>query len=150
MGRLTFLTYHSVAGCLPVELDLEHATFRRQLAFLAAARRVVSFDEALVLWREDRITDEIYVITFDDGYQDFYTRVFPLLCEMQMPATLFVTTGFVESGTPYPLMSVAVKDRRPQPVTWEMLGGDGRVGLGDTGSAHPHSSGLNRLKRPTG
>lgn len=36
-------------------------------------------------------------ITFDDGYQDNYLNAAPILTRMKLPATFFVTTGFVES-----------------------------------------------------
>lgn len=35
------------------------------------------------------------VLTVDDGYRDFYQVAYPLLKKHQLPATLFVTTGFV-------------------------------------------------------
>ena len=35
-------------------------------------------------------------ITVDDGYQDFYDIAYPLLKELNIKATLFVTTGFVD------------------------------------------------------
>jgi peptidoglycan/xylan/chitin deacetylase (PgdA/CDA1 family) len=35
------------------------------------------------------------VLTFDDGFADFYWTVAPLLAAREMPATLFVTTGAV-------------------------------------------------------
>lgn len=35
------------------------------------------------------------VITVDDGYQDFYDIAFPLLKHYKIPATFFVTTGFI-------------------------------------------------------
>lgn len=35
------------------------------------------------------------VITVDDGYRDFYEVAFPLLKHYQIPATFYVTTGFV-------------------------------------------------------
>jgi len=35
------------------------------------------------------------VLTVDDGYRDFYQVAYPLLKKHKLPATLFVTTGFV-------------------------------------------------------
>jgi peptidoglycan/xylan/chitin deacetylase (PgdA/CDA1 family) len=37
------------------------------------------------------------VITFDDGFRDFYTHALPILQEHQFPATMFVVSGFVRS-----------------------------------------------------
>jgi peptidoglycan/xylan/chitin deacetylase (PgdA/CDA1 family) len=39
------------------------------------------------------------VITADDGYSDFYEVAFPLLREFQLPAMLFVVTGFLDGKT---------------------------------------------------
>lgn len=35
------------------------------------------------------------VLTFDDGYEDNYTSVFPLLKRYQVPAKIFVATSFI-------------------------------------------------------
>ena len=75
-------------------------------------------------------------LTFDDGYVDFYTRVYPLLLSVNVPATLFVTTGFVEERKPYPMLSRP--DAAVEPVTWEMLGEMAESGLVTLG-AHTHT-----------
>jgi len=38
------------------------------------------------------------VLTFDDGYQDFYTEAFPILKEYEFNATVFLATGFISDG----------------------------------------------------
>jgi len=38
----------------------------------------------------------LLAITVDDGYRDFYKHAFPVFREMGVPATVFVTAGFVE------------------------------------------------------
>lgn len=38
------------------------------------------------------------VLTFDDGYLDNYTHALPLARELQIPLTIFVIPGFIESG----------------------------------------------------
>lgn len=134
----SFLIYHSVAGDLDFELDLPIALFRRQLEFLARTGCVVSYDDALQSLRSKPQTEtDAVVLTFDDGFANFYTHVFPMLREFNLPATLFVTTGFVETGIPYPLLhhtsGVEIK-----PVTWEMLGEMASSGLVTIG-AHTHT-----------
>jgi len=37
-------------------------------------------------------------VTFDDGYEDNYTHAYPILKQYSMPATIFVTSGFIESS----------------------------------------------------
>ncbi len=46
--------------------------------------------------RYGRMPEHAVVITVDDGYRDFYDYAFPILHKHGVPATLFVTTGFVD------------------------------------------------------
>lgn len=133
-----FLIYHSVAGNLNFELDLPIALFRLQLEFLARHNCVISYDEALRVLRAKRqARADAVVLTFDDGFVNFYTHVFPILREFNLPATLFVTTGFVETGIPYPLLH-HTSGAEIKPVTWEMLGEMVSSGLVTIG-AHTHT-----------
>jgi peptidoglycan/xylan/chitin deacetylase (PgdA/CDA1 family) len=43
----------------------------------------------------NKSTAKFAVITFDDGYHDFYTRAFPILQEYRFPATVFLPTDFI-------------------------------------------------------
>ena len=40
-------------------------------------------------------------ITFDDGWRDNFDLAFPLLVELQIPATVFITTGKIGSCQPF-------------------------------------------------
>jgi peptidoglycan/xylan/chitin deacetylase (PgdA/CDA1 family) len=37
-------------------------------------------------------------LTFDDGYFDFYTNIYPILAELNIPATVFINTAGVING----------------------------------------------------
>lgn len=51
---------------------------------------------SLVAQNEKRcVKNNSVAITFDDGYYDFAKYAFPLLMENDIPATIFITTGFV-------------------------------------------------------
>lgn len=133
----TYLIYHSVNGGLSIELDLSPALLERQLDYLAMTSQVIDYEAALS-YLQDGVAQSrgAIVLTFDDGYVDFYTNVFPLLQRWHLPATLFVTTGFVEEGVAYPMLSFPHLDVKP--VTWEMLGEMAESGLVTMG-AHTHT-----------
>ncbi|MCR8915817.1 polysaccharide deacetylase [Marinobacter panjinensis] len=42
-----------------------------------------------------KMPNHAVIITVDDGYRDFYEYAFPILKKYDVPATLFVTTGFI-------------------------------------------------------
>ena len=46
-------------------------------------------------YKENRPIDNLVAITFDDGWQDFYTLAFDILKKHQITATLFPITAFV-------------------------------------------------------
>ena len=133
-----FLLYHRTSGDLPVELDLPFALFARQMRHLHATGAVVSYDEALAILRAGRRPPrDLFVLTFDDGFDDLYHRVFPLLRALRLPFTAFVNAGFVEERVPYVLSQPPA--RPVAPVTWEMLGemlASGLMTLGAHGYAH--------------
>ena len=39
-------------------------------------------------------------VTFDDGYRDNYTLAYPLLKRLDVPFTVYVTTGFIDNQMP--------------------------------------------------
>lgn len=136
---VNMLIYHSVTNQLRLELDLPYVTFQRQLEFLAQTNQVIGYDQAVTRLKTGRsFSKDSYVLTFDDGYADFYTAVFPLLRRLQLPAILFINTGFVETRVPYPLLP---QRRQPvKPVSWDMLGEmvvSGLVTLGAHTHTHP-------------
>ena len=62
------------------------------------------------------------VLTFDDGYADFYTTAWPILREFNYPVTLYLPTGLVGEGWPF--------DFKGRPcLTWEEVRELSRSGI---------------------
>ncbi len=93
--RLIILTYHRATG----------EELRRHLLYLRRHYRMLHLEEALEelytsskdgKYKRDRRT--MLVLTFDDGYRDNYTHGFALAQELQVPITIFLIPGYIESG----------------------------------------------------
>jgi len=44
--------------------------------------------------------EKVVVLTFDDGYQDFFTQAYPILGEYDFGATVFLPTAYIGETTP--------------------------------------------------
>ena len=62
-------------------------------------------------------------ITFDDGYQDNYENAFPILERYGLPATIFLTTGSMDSGEPlwFERLALAMKKTPREFVDLEVV-----------------------------
>lgn len=49
------------------------------------------------VYEKKKLVPNTIAITIDDGYQDFYHYAYPLLKKYNIPATLYITTGFIEN-----------------------------------------------------
>lgn len=97
--RVPILCYHSVTdGAEAVQPDphKQHIPlhlFLQHLDYLQKKHNVVSLSEFQKATRERRaLPDHSVVLTFDDGFEDFYKVVAPHLCRRELPATVFVIT----------------------------------------------------------
>ena len=92
---IRILMYHRVDS-LPEydQLTVSPAIFRQQMEILAKRYRVIPLSQALTELASGKITRNTVVITFDDGYHDNVVHALPVLKELSLPATVFITTGF--------------------------------------------------------
>ena len=78
-------------------LQVEPGHFCRQIESLARAYRIVSLREALEGFLSGRGWPKRgLAITFDDGYRNNLIHAAPVLQRIGVPATFFLTAGFVE------------------------------------------------------
>ena len=76
--------------------------FEKHLGYLSRYYNVICLDELLEhLLNGTRIPDNSCVITFDDGWADFATEAAPLLKKYDLPATVFLTTKYINGGNWY-------------------------------------------------
>jgi peptidoglycan/xylan/chitin deacetylase (PgdA/CDA1 family) len=100
------LMYHTISDDAEEDvspyyrLATSPATFRRQMSSLRAnGYRTVTLARALHLLETNTFNGErLTVITFDDGFRDFYTSAWPILSEYGFSATMFVPTNFISSS----------------------------------------------------
>lgn len=71
--------------------------FRSQVKLIKKSFSLLSMDQLIHLSEQGEVPDYSAVITFDDGYHDFLDYAFPILQEENAPATLFITTGFINN-----------------------------------------------------
>lgn len=94
----TVVVYHALGvpppGADSDDLFVEEAVFEDELEFLAAHRRVVPLAE--LLEGDDVAGKPAVAITFDDGFRSVCTVAAPLLERFGFPATVFVTTRWLD------------------------------------------------------
>lgn len=98
--EVTIVAYH---GILPRQLKVDHtcfiseSCFRNQIRYLKRHFETIHLSEAIERIRNGTIYRPTAVITFDDGFQNNFDVAFPILCESELPATIFLTTGLINT-----------------------------------------------------
>ncbi len=98
------LMYHSIAAPEAAAFvdppnRIAPELFEAQVAYLARHRRVVALSELVAqIERGQTPSPDTVCITFDDGYLDNLTIAAPILARHELPATVFLATGYVTRG----------------------------------------------------
>lgn len=100
------LMYHSIADDSDDPYSVSVDSFREQISWLSDnGYKTISLSSLLELLRAKnfRALRKNVVITFDDGYKDFFLNAFPILFDYEAPATVFLVTemlGKISSWNP--------------------------------------------------
>jgi len=139
--NIPILMYHSISNHASPEFrpcTVSPETFDEHLLYLERCHytvvTVTQFVQAMARGG-DGLPPRPVVLTFDDGYADFYTSALPLLQRHGFTATLYVATAFV-GGTSRWLQHMG-EGMRPM-LTWEQLAEISASGIECAAHTHTH------------
>jgi peptidoglycan/xylan/chitin deacetylase (PgdA/CDA1 family) len=99
-SSIVILTYHRIGPySVPwLQSPIITADFEKQIRYLTKTHLFLSLSKLAEYLREDKNPDKnLAVITFDDGYKDNYNYAYPILKKYNIPATIFLVTGHIDS-----------------------------------------------------
>ncbi|MFC1709272.1 polysaccharide deacetylase family protein [Candidatus Omnitrophota bacterium] len=101
------------------------ANFERQIKFLNKQFKIASLKITTEELRNNKpLKPRTLGIIFDDGYRDNLTLAFPLLKKLNIPATFFITTGFIDNKLipEFDKIAFIVRNTKKQKLRIEALG----------------------------
>lgn len=156
-NTLGILVYHRIAnpvrGVPPPTINVSPLRFREQLAGLLSRGFVAqSLSQILACHAQGvPVPPKTFVVTFDDGFQTVYTRAWPALRDLSIPATVFVNTAFLDRDHPFPFDAWgiahqrAIPDETYRPLTVSQCREMSASGLMEIGAhTHTHADFRNR------
>ena len=106
--RFGILLFHRIAplvdGVPPPTHNVTPGRFREQITGLLDRGFVVARLDDMVEARRHRsvLSPKTFAITFDDAYETVYRNAWPVLTELGLPATVFISTAFLDRQEPFP------------------------------------------------
>jgi peptidoglycan/xylan/chitin deacetylase (PgdA/CDA1 family) len=141
------LMYHRVNDVLkPNDLVVSVERFRQHMRYLKRNCEVISMEQFLLGHQVTKspVTSKTKVlITFDDGYRDNYLNAYPILKELGLPATIFLTTGMIGTDLKRPRYQTMPI---PDMLNWGEVNEMAQNGItfGPHTVSHPHLAQLSR------
>jgi peptidoglycan/xylan/chitin deacetylase (PgdA/CDA1 family) len=144
--RAVILVYHRIIEpeCDPFSLAVTPRHFAEHLRVVRDRYVPVPLRELVAAAKQGRVPHRAVAVTFDDGYADNHHTAKPLLEMEEVPATVFVVAGAVDSGEEFwwDRLERLVLHSRPLPahLSLELAGGSVGWDIRDSGdSMHPHA-----------
>jgi peptidoglycan/xylan/chitin deacetylase (PgdA/CDA1 family) len=95
--------YHRIGQADLTEYDpnvfsCDEDNFAAQMEYIKKHFILVTLDDISEILEEKEINKKYALITFDDGYIDNYTKAFPILKKLNISATFFLATNFINDN----------------------------------------------------
>ena len=125
----TIMTFHGLCegsgdtGILDWSLHLPVEIFRSVCSLLAAEYHVISMSDFIEA-RSQKLSlpANSVVLTFDDGFESNFKLAYPILKRFELPATIFVTTGFLDGADMlwFQRIDLAFGRTRKESLVWKI------------------------------
>ena len=139
--KVPILMYHAISeSSVPIfrPFTVAPAQFAEQMAYIYEKQYTPLTVTQLVrarLQNEGTLPEKPVVITFDDGFADFFTEALPILKQYNFTATLYISTAFV-NGTSRWLKRIGEGERLM--LTWEQVTEINASSIECGGHTHTH------------
>lgn len=93
-NQIAVITYHHIDDHAQSGVTITTALFESQLIDLKSrGYHFIDMNQFKRFFAGGSVPDNAILVTFDDGYQSFYTNAYPVLRKLRIPAVNFVITG---------------------------------------------------------
>jgi len=105
-NKLSILAYHRIFNIetedeFPFDPELISASteqFKSQMVHIKKYFNPITFRHLIDhINGKTKLPKRPVIITFDDGHKDNYTHAYPILRELKIPATIFLSTGYIST-----------------------------------------------------
>lgn len=130
-----------------VNNDLSAEVFYHLLKQLNNSADFIKFDEAVeIIKNKQIINDKFIAFSFDDGFEECFTKIAPVLESFKTNAAFFINPGFINGDNEYIAnfkKNIVHIDKNP--MTWEMIKDLNKRGfiIGNHSYDHKRLVGLN-------
>jgi hypothetical protein len=150
-NRVRVLVYHRICGANRGDVQDEWTVmterFEEQMRFLRKDKYVILTVDELLTYMEmgKQFPKKAVCITFDDGYQNNYDHAFPILAELGISATFYLTTDYIGSTRPLDWKKkldgdCSLNGRNLFPLTWEQVREMTNYGMDFASHSHTHAN----------
>ena len=94
---IPIIMYHRIDDrAATSKLSVTPESFKRQMSFLKRHNyNVVRLEDLPDILGSGKIPYKTIAITFDDGYENNYKNAYPVLMQLGLPATIFISPGLI-------------------------------------------------------